>query len=80
MSLKNVRNMGTEGRRGGENEIPPGENINSMIKFRVDLIKNFNIIEKPDSDEEEDDVDPAIVSATPSEEPQRKPQWNQKPR
>jgi len=44
MSLKNVKNMGTEGRRNGVNEIPPGDNNTGMIKFKVELIKEFNII------------------------------------
>jgi len=47
MSLKNVKNMGTEGRRDGDNELQPTENVLGMVKFRVDLIKTFEIIEKP---------------------------------
>ena len=43
MSLKNVKNMGTEGRRNGTNEQPAGDAILGMVKFRVDLIKTFEI-------------------------------------
>jgi hypothetical protein len=52
MSLKNVKNFGTEGRRNGENELPSSDQIIGSVKFRVDLIKTFKIIEKQvDSDE-----------------------------
>jgi len=51
MSLKNVHSMGTEGRREGENELPATDNILGMVKFRVDLIKTFEIIEKPKDEE-----------------------------
>ena len=44
MSLRNVSQKGTEGRRNGENEIPPNETILGMVKFKVELIKEFNII------------------------------------
>jgi hypothetical protein len=44
MSLKNVSQKGTEGRRNGENEIPPNDTILGMVKFKVELIKEFNII------------------------------------
>ena len=71
MSLKDVKNMGTEGRRNGVNELPASESILGMVKFRVDLVKTFKIIEKPMEEEqnapEEDDVDPAIISASEPE-------------
>lgn len=47
MSLKQVRNMGTEGRRNGVNEMPGDEKVLGNVKFRVDLIKNFKVVEKP---------------------------------
>lgn len=64
MSLKNVKGFGTEGRRNGESEIPPSENILGTVKFRVDLVKTFEIIEKKSEEEEEEEetVDPAIIS------------------
>ena len=71
MSLKDVKNMGTEGRRNGVNELPASESILGMVKFRVDLVKTFKIIEKPMEEEqnapEEDDVDPAIISSSEPE-------------
>ncbi len=66
MSLKNVKNMGTEGRRNGVNEIPPGDSIAGTVKFRVDLVKTFEIIDKPEEEEDElpeQTQDPAIVSS-----------------
>ena len=62
MSLKNVKGFGTEGRRNGENEIPPSENVLGTVKFRVDLVKTFEIIEKQPEEAEEETVDPAIIS------------------
>jgi hypothetical protein len=70
MSLKNVKNMGTEGRRNGENELPGNDTIMGMVKFRVDHVKTFKIIEKPQEEEVEpeapEDVDPAIISQSDS--------------
>lgn len=51
MSLRDVRNMGTEGRRDGVNEIPPAEGILGNVKFRVDLISSFEIIKKPEENQ-----------------------------
>lgn len=69
MSLKNVRGFGTEGRRDGVNEIPPNDAVLGTVKFRVDLVKTFEIIEKPTEEEpEEEVVDPAIVSQEQKEE------------
>ena len=48
MSLKQVKNMGTENRRNGVNEIPADpDKVLGNVKFRVDLIKTFKVIEKP---------------------------------
>jgi len=65
MSLKHVKNMGTEGRRNNVNEIPPSDSLLGMVKFKVELIKEFNIV-KP----EETEDDPAILESTeaPAEE------------
>ena len=70
MSLRDVRNMGTEGRRDGVNEIPRADGILGNVKFRVDLISSFEIIKKPaEESQEEENVDPAIVeSQTPEVE------------
>ena len=76
MSLKNVKNMGTEGRRNGVNELPPGDSILGTVKFRVDLVKTFEIIDKPKEEEEEpveEMQDPAIVvTEDKAEEPLEK--------
>lgn len=44
MSLRQVRSLGTEGRRNGVNDIPPDDKILGNVKFRVDLIKTFKIV------------------------------------
>ena len=73
MSLKNVRNMGTEGRRDGENELPATDAILGQVKFRVDLIKTFEIIEKPKEEAADEGGDPAIISSEPEVKEERKP-------
>ena len=71
MSLKHVKNMGTEGRRNQVNEIPPSDSLLGMVKFKVELIKEFNIV-KPDTAEE----DPAILESTEvSEEEKKQVEW-----
>ena len=45
MTLKNVRTMGTEGRRNGVNEIPASDNVMGQVKFKVELVKSFEIVE-----------------------------------
>lgn len=42
--------MGTEGRRNGVNEIPPSDAVLGMVKFKVELIQEFNII-KPEEEQ-----------------------------
>ena len=81
MSLKNVKQMGTEGRRDGENEIPPNEVVLGMVKFRVDLIKTFEIIDKPE-EEDANDGDPAIISSEVGDEEQeaKKPRQERQPK
>ena len=67
MSLKQVKNMGTEGRRNGVNELQPDGKVLGTVKFRVDLIKNFKIIEGQDDEDEQtqqkEPVDEAIVES-----------------
>lgn len=69
MTLRQVRNMGTEGRRKGENEVEGGDKILGTVKFRVDLIKHFKILkeneEQPTPKESEPEMDPAIVETEP---------------
>ena len=57
MILIKVKSFGTEGRRGGTNEILGNDNEIAEVTFKVDLIKDFKIIEKPTALN-----DPAIIS------------------
>lgn len=59
MTLINVKSYGSEGRRGGVNEIPPADAEISEARFKVDHIKDFKIIEKPNPTL----LDPAIISS-----------------
>ena len=75
--------MGTEGRREGENELAATDNVLGQVKFRVDMIKTFNIIEKPEEeeeDEEEEDLDPAIIEQTDEAPAENKPPKSQNKR
>lgn len=70
MNLSNVRSFGTEGRRDGKNEIQPHENIIQSVVFKVDHVKDFQIIKRPEKaapepepKEELQDQDPAIISS-----------------
>lgn len=59
MRLTNVRAFGTEGRRGGKNEIAPQDTIIPEVVFKVDHIKDFKIVKKPEDQKEkkkEDDL------------------------
>ena len=58
MTLINVNSFGTEGRRNGTNEIPVMDREIPQVEFKVDQIKDFNIISKPDLTL----LDPAILS------------------
>ncbi len=60
MTLKDVRSFGSEGRRIGQKEILPPEHDIKMVKFKVDQIKDFKMIQSPESCYE----DPAIISAS----------------
>jgi len=64
MVLINVKSYGTEGRRGGVNEIAPAEAEIGEARFKVDHIKDFKIIEKPNPVL----LDPAIISSTEKQE------------
>ena len=48
MNLQNVRSFGTEGRRDGKNEIQAHENTIPSVVFKVDHVKDFQIIKRPD--------------------------------
>jgi protein LSM14 len=62
MILIKVKSLGTEGRRGGTNEILGNDNEIAEVTFKVDLIKDFKIIEKPNTNQ----IDPAIISINDS--------------
>jgi protein LSM14 len=68
MTLISVRSFGTEGRRNGVNEINMIDSEIPQVQFKVDQIKDFKIISKPDLTL----LDPAILS-TSSEVPSVKP-------
>jgi Scd6-like Sm domain len=80
MRLKNVKNCGTEGRRGGQNEIQESEQEIQEVLFKIEHIKDFKILEKPNTVL----LDPAIVQSSTNNNPppvnkeQPKPQ-NAKP-
>ena len=68
MNLENVRSFGTEGRRDGKNEISAHENTIPSVVFKVDHVKDFQIIKRPEAEEEKpqtslESEDPAIISA-----------------
>ena len=48
MNLQNVRSFGTEGRRDGKNEIQGRENTIPSVVFKVDQVKDFQIIKRPE--------------------------------
>ena len=60
MTLIMVKSYGSEGRRGGVNEILPTDNDIAEVLFKVDHIKDFKIIEKPNTTL----LDPAIIQAS----------------
>lgn len=66
MSLKNVQSFGTEGRRNGVNEVAASENILGMVKFKVELIKEFNIVKQ-----ETQEDDPAILEQVEATEEEK---------
>ena len=51
MNLQNVRSFGTEGRRDGKNEIQPHENTIPSVVFKVDHVKDFQIIKRPEKNQ-----------------------------
>lgn len=68
MNLENVRSFGTEGRRDGKNEIQALENTIPSVVFKVDHVKDFQIIKRPEEATEQEKggieaQDPAIISS-----------------
>ena len=69
MLLKNVKNCGTEGRRGGgNNEIQASEQEIGEVKFKLEHIKDFKIIEKPNPILVDDAIVSMSLEAKPKEE------------
>ena len=54
MNLENVRSFGTEGRRDGKNEIQALENTIPSVVFKVDHVKDFQIIKRPEEATEQE--------------------------
>ena len=69
MTLVNVKSFGSEGRRGA-NEIPPAEGEINEARFKVDHIKDFKIVEKPNPAL----LDPAIISTSTEQTKKKSPQ------
>lgn len=44
MHLSNVRSYGTEGRKQGQGEIPPRDDIIEMVVFKIELVQNFEVV------------------------------------
>lgn len=63
MSLQNVKSFGTEGRRNGVQEIAPLDNEIGSVVFKLDHMKDFNILSKPSEVMQQD---PAIISTAPT--------------
>lgn len=68
MNLQNVRSFGTEGRRDGKNEIAAHENTIPSVVFKVDHVKDFQIIKRPEApakpkQNDIEEQDPAIISS-----------------
>ena len=60
MRLIRVKGFGSEGRRGGVNEVQAPDNEIEEVTFKVDHLKDFKILEKPNPIL----IDPAIISAS----------------
>lgn len=65
MTLISVRSFGTEGRRSGNQEIVGNDNEIAEVLFKVELIKDFKILEKPNPIL----LDPAIISSKAVSDP-----------
>lgn len=64
ITLTQVKSFGSEGRKGGNDEVPPSQTVHAKVKFRLDFLQKFDIIQKPSSS-----VDPAIIASEESERP-----------
>lgn len=65
MTLRDVKQFGTEGRRNGQNEVPAEDGVMTRVKFKVELIQEFNVVEAPEED-------PAIIESSNDSHPEKK--------
>ncbi|QIX02054.1 hypothetical protein AMS68_007571 [Peltaster fructicola] len=75
VALENVRSHGTEGRRHGQEEVPPSDTVYEYIVFRGSDVKELSIVEAPKENKPPAAVpnDPAILGSA------RPPQYQQGP-
>lgn len=71
IALENVMSYGTEGRRGGVDEVPRSAGIYEYIVFRGSDVKDISIAEEEKKDNSQPDPprvpdDPAILGVSPS--------------
>lgn len=70
MKLENVKSHGSEGRREGKGEVPAKEERIGSVIFRVDHIRDFQIIKPAEEPKKTGFDDDAIISSeatTPDE-------------
>lgn len=73
VALQNVRSFGTEGRRGGKNELEPSNEVYDYIIFRGSDIKDLHVSEAPVKPPASNPPpnDPAIINAMSSPQSQQ---------
>jgi protein LSM14 len=54
MHLENVKSFGSEGRRDGSGEIPGSDTVTPSVIFKVDHIKDFKIVKRPQAEKEKE--------------------------
>lgn len=74
MKLENVKSHGSEGRREGKGEVPAKNDLIGSVIFRVDHIRDFQIVKPAPESKQEQFEDDAIISSEPTEPAKEKPQ------
>lgn len=46
MHLSQVKSFGTEGRKNGQNEIAPRDDIIETVVFKIELVQNFEVVQE----------------------------------
>jgi protein LSM14 len=67
VALENVTSFGTEGRRSGEEEVPPSDHIYEYIVFRGSDVKDLKIEQQPKESKPQPPAvpnDPAILGVS----------------